>query len=156
MLLQKGTSCIWWVWCLFCPTRQFNLNSLPWTCNLTVFYCLDLEYWQGILTINFSRKSNILCMHTQTHKKQATIGTIMPKKEGFLWAIWSFDGRSPCDFSTKLALRCMLCRVSLCAYNPRNMEILAASSDVCLHAWCAHVRNYSNCGQGIHSGKKPT
>ena len=68
--------------CLFCPTRQFNLNSLPWTCNLTVFYCLDLEYWQGILTINFSRKSNILCMHTHTKNRLQLVQSCQ-KKKGF-------------------------------------------------------------------------
>ena len=53
--------------CWFSQICRLNLNSLPWTCNLTVFYDVDMGYWQkefSPLIFRLAEKQTCcMCMH---------------------------------------------------------------------------------------------
>ena len=110
--------------CWFSP---LNLNSVPWTCNLTVFLT-KMWYADKGININVGRKTNMSRAHAQAHKKQVTSGTIIPKQEGFHMRFCPSEGRFLFHSYTKLALRCMFAvRDSFLADYPTNMDVSAGA-----------------------------
>ena len=129
--------------------RQLNLNSVPWTCNLTVFLT-KMWYADEGININVGRKTNMSRAHAQAHKKQVTSGTIIPKQEGFHTRFCPSEGRFLFHSYTKLALRCMFAvRDSFLADYHTSMDVSAGA--VRLHAWCEHVIILT-ADKAIHSG----
>ena len=107
--------------------RQLNLNSVPWTCNLTVFLT-KMWYADKGININVGRKTNMSRAHAQAHKKQVTSGTIIPKQEGFYTRFCPSEGRFLFHAYTKLALRCMFAvRDSFLADYHTSMDVSAGA-----------------------------
>ena len=131
--------------------RQLNLNSVPWTCNLTVFLT-KMWYADEGININVGRKQ--ICrarMHKHTKNRLQAVPSSQNKKGSIR------------DF--------VLRRDVFCSIHTRNLHSGAclpceiASSQTTTRAWTFRpepfwrttacvvwARNYSNCGQAIHSG----
>ena len=140
----------WWVWCQLVFSIKFEFSAMNLQPNgFLLQKCGTLT--KGI-NINVGRKTNMSRAHAQAHKKQVQAVPSSQNKKG-----------SISDF--------VLRRDVFCSIHTRNLHSGAclpceiASSQTTTRAWTFRpepfwrttacvvwARNYSNCGQAIHSG----